>query len=70
MRKIEYPPGWDEQRIRAVIDHYDRQSEDEAVAEYSGRYRQVISDDELTSEVAEASREYDADDPRRPDDES
>jgi hypothetical protein len=28
-----FPPGWDEQRVREVIDHYELQSEEEAVAE-------------------------------------
>ncbi len=29
----EFPPGWDEQRVRALIAHYENQSEEEAVAE-------------------------------------
>jgi hypothetical protein len=29
-----YPPGWNEKRVRNVIDYYDRQTEDEALAEY------------------------------------
>lgn len=34
-KKIEnqFPPGWDEARVREVIEHYEHQSEDEAVAE-------------------------------------
>lgn len=28
-----FPPGWDEARVRAVIEHYEAQTEDEAVAE-------------------------------------
>ena len=28
-----FPPGWDEERVRRVLEHYDTQSEDEAVAE-------------------------------------
>jgi len=34
-RKIKqrFPPGWDETRVRAVIAHYENQTEDEAVAE-------------------------------------
>ncbi|MYD64724.1 MAG: hypothetical protein F4X26_01800 [Chloroflexi bacterium] len=28
-----FPPGWDEARVRAVIEHYESQTEDEAVAE-------------------------------------
>jgi hypothetical protein len=29
----KYPPGWDEDRVRRVIAHYERQTEEEAVAE-------------------------------------
>lgn len=32
-KKTNFPPGWDEPRVRKVLDHYERQSEDEAVAE-------------------------------------
>jgi len=32
--KNVYPKGWDEQRVRAVIEHYEKQTEDEAVREY------------------------------------
>lgn len=28
-----YPPGWDAARVRAVLEHYENQTEDEAVAE-------------------------------------
>ncbi len=28
-----FPPGWDEQRVREVIAHYDDQTEDEQFAE-------------------------------------
>ena len=31
--KNELPAGWDEDKIEQVIDHYETQSEDEAVAE-------------------------------------
>lgn len=33
MRKSAFPPGWDEERVRKVIAHYEQQSEEEAVAE-------------------------------------
>ena len=33
MSKNRFPPGWDEQRVKGVIAHYESQSEDEAVAE-------------------------------------
>lgn len=28
-----YPPGWDEERVRRVLRHYDSLTDDEAVAE-------------------------------------
>jgi hypothetical protein len=34
MRKqSQFPPGWDEARVRRVLEHYDTQSDEEAVAE-------------------------------------
>jgi len=33
MSDQEYPPGWDEARIRQVIEHYDAQDDDERAAE-------------------------------------
>ncbi len=33
MRKNKFPPGWDEQRVRKLLAHYDEQTEEEAVAE-------------------------------------
>lgn len=33
MSQPEYPPGWDEERVRQVIAHYDAQTEDEQFAE-------------------------------------
>ena len=33
MKQNEFPPGWDEERVRNVIAYYDQQTEDEAVAE-------------------------------------
>jgi hypothetical protein len=29
----EFPPGWDEERVRRVIAHYEEQTAEEAVAE-------------------------------------
>ncbi len=29
----EFPPGWDQERVQDVIDYYESQTEDEAVAE-------------------------------------
>ncbi len=33
MRKTRFPPGWNEDRVRKVLEHYEKQSEEEAVAE-------------------------------------
>ena len=33
MKQNESPPGWDEERVQRVIDYYENQTEDEAVAE-------------------------------------
>ena len=33
MKEPKYPPGWDEERVRQVIAHYDAQTEDEQFAE-------------------------------------
>ena len=33
MKQNEFPPGWDDERVRSVIAYYDQQTEDEAVAE-------------------------------------
>lgn len=29
----KFPPGWDEARVRRVLDHYDTQTDEEALAE-------------------------------------
>jgi hypothetical protein len=33
MNKNNFPPGWDAGRVRKVLEHYERQTEEEAVAE-------------------------------------
>ena len=33
MKQSRFPPGWDERRVREVLDHYESQAENEAVAE-------------------------------------
>jgi hypothetical protein len=38
MSKNIYPAGWDEKRVRRVIEHYENQSDDEAVAEDEAPY--------------------------------
>ena len=33
MSDSKYPEGWDEERVKRVLSHYESQSEEEAVAE-------------------------------------
>ena len=33
MSNQKFPPGWDEERVREVLAHYESQSEDEQFAE-------------------------------------
>jgi hypothetical protein len=33
MKANKFPPGWDAERVRRVLEHYEQQSDDEAVAE-------------------------------------
>lgn len=33
MKRNRFPSGWNEARVRRVLEHYERQTEDEAVAE-------------------------------------
>jgi hypothetical protein len=33
MKQSKFPPGWNEERVRQVLSHYEQQTEEEAVAE-------------------------------------
>jgi hypothetical protein len=33
MKKQKFPPGWNNKRVREVIEHYENQTEDEQFAE-------------------------------------
>ena len=37
-RKPKFPAGWDETRVRALIDHYENQSDEEAAREDDAAY--------------------------------
>ena len=53
-----FPPGWDEARVRRVIDFYESQSEDEAFAEdeavFSGEQHTLM---EVPAELVPTIRE-------------
>ena len=34
----DYPPGWDEARVRRVLKHYEEQTDEQAVAEDEAAY--------------------------------
>lgn len=38
MRKPKYPRGWDEERVKQVLAHYESQTEEEALAEDEAAY--------------------------------
>lgn len=33
MKQRKFPAGWDEERVRRVLEHYEQQTQEEAVAE-------------------------------------
>lgn len=37
-KKQAYPAGWDEERVRKLAEHYDKQTEDEQVAEHEAAF--------------------------------
>lgn len=38
MSSKKFPPGWDESRVQSVLDYYESQSEEEALAEDEAAY--------------------------------
>jgi hypothetical protein len=58
MKQSSFPPGWDEERVRRVLAHYEEQTEAEAVAEdeaaFEDRTQTVM---EIPTELVPAVRE-------------
>jgi len=57
-KKQRFPSGWDEGRVRDVIEHYESQTEDEAVAEDEAAFedpKQTVM--EVPRELVPAIRE-------------
>jgi len=58
MKQSKFPPGWDAARVKRVIDHYESQDEDEAIAEDEAAFeesgRTVM---EIPSDLVPAVRE-------------
>ena len=38
MKQSKFPAGWDEERVRRILAHYEDQTEEEAVAEDEAAY--------------------------------
>ena len=58
MAHHRFPPGWDEERVRKVITHYEELTEDEAVAEDEAAFEdptQTVM--EVPNELVPAIRE-------------
>jgi hypothetical protein len=39
MKRNPFPAGWDEGRVQSVLEHYEQQTEDEALAEDEAAFR-------------------------------
>jgi hypothetical protein len=58
VRQSKFPPGWDEERVRKVLAHYEEQSEEEAVAEDEAAFEdQTHTIMEIPNELVPAVRE-------------
>jgi hypothetical protein len=58
-----FPPGWDEKRVRRVLAHYERQTEEEAVREDEAAFKNkaqttVQVPRELMPVIRELIRQY------------
>ncbi|MBI5411216.1 MAG: hypothetical protein HZA21_04410 [Nitrospirae bacterium] len=51
MKQDTFPPGWDEERVRRVLAHYEQQTEVEAVAEDEAAF------EDSTQAIVEVPRE-------------
>lgn len=58
MKKSKFPPGWNEERVRRVLEHYDLQTDEEAVAEDEAAYEEITHTSmEIPVELVPAVRE-------------
>ena len=58
MQQSGYPPGWDAERVKRLLAHYESQSEEESVAEDEGAFEvlgQTVM--EVPTEIVPAIRE-------------
>ncbi|MSS72030.1 MAG: hypothetical protein EXS64_11135 [Candidatus Latescibacteria bacterium] len=58
MKQSKFPPGWDEEKVRRVLAHYEAQAEDEAVAEDEAAFEdQTQTVMEIPNELVPVVRE-------------
>ena len=59
-KRNRFPPGWDEQRVRAVLERYETQTEEEAVASSSATASSSVLERYETQTEEEAVAEDEA----------
>jgi hypothetical protein len=57
MTNKHFPPGWDEERVRRVLAHYETQAEDKAVAEDERAFEKGQTVIEVPAELMPVIRE-------------
>jgi hypothetical protein len=58
MRQVSFPPGWDEARVRRVLDYYEHQAGAEAVAKDEAAFEaSTYAMMEVPNELVPAVRE-------------
>lgn len=58
MSREKFPPGWDEERVRRVLEHYESQTDEQAVAEDEAAFEATTSTTmEVPVELVPAVRE-------------
>ncbi|MEX2556335.1 MAG: hypothetical protein WEB06_11955 [Actinomycetota bacterium] len=57
MTENRFPPGWDEERVRRVLEHYEQQADEEALAEDEERFDASRTVMEVPAELVPAIRE-------------
>jgi hypothetical protein len=58
MKQSTFPPGWDEERVRRVLTHYEEQTEEESLAEDEAAFEdRTQTTMEIPTELVPAVRE-------------
>ena len=58
MKQSRFPKGWDEERVKRVLDHYENQTENEAVVEDEAAWEDISQTFvEVPNELVPAVRE-------------